>query len=314
MNLQELKRKTPGRAARLRRRTADRERLLAAQAGHDVRRPEAARRERRADLRRRRARSACRTGSAFCARRKRTIWPGRTTSMSARTRCGASGCAPATRSRARSARPRDGERYFALLKVNSINFEEPDRLRHRINFDNLTPLYPEEKIELELDDPTKKDLTTRVLDLITPLGKGQRALIVSPPRTGKTVMLQNIAHALAANHPEVYLIVLLIDERPEEVTDMARSVRGEVISSTFDEPAHAPRAGRRDGDREGQAPRRAQARRGDPPRFDHPPGARLQHRRAVLGQGADRRRRRQRACSGRSAFSARRATSRKAAR
>ncbi len=133
--------------------------------------------------------------------------------------------------------PRDGERYFALLKVNSINFEEPDRLRHRINFDNLTPLYPEEKIELELNDPTKKDLTTRVLDLITPLGKGQRALIVSPPRTGKTVMLQNIAHALAANHPEVYLLVLLIDERPEEVTDMARSVKGEVISSTFDEPA-----------------------------------------------------------------------------
>jgi transcription termination factor Rho len=133
--------------------------------------------------------------------------------------------------------PRDGERYFALLKVNSINFEEPDRLRHRINFDNLTPLYPEEKIELELDDPTKKDLTTRVLDLITPLGKGQRALIVSPPRTGKTVMLQNIAHALAKNHPEVYLLVLLIDERPEEVTDMARSVKGEVISSTFDEPA-----------------------------------------------------------------------------
>jgi len=133
--------------------------------------------------------------------------------------------------------PRDGERYFALLKVTSINFEEPDRLRHRINFDNLTPLYPEEKIELELDDPTKKDLTTRVLDLITPLGKGQRALIVSPPRTGKTVMLQNIAHALAANHAETYLIVLLIDERPEEVTDMARSVKGEVISSTFDEPA-----------------------------------------------------------------------------
>src|SRR5512133_3218545 len=133
--------------------------------------------------------------------------------------------------------PRDGERYFALLKRTSMNFEEPDRLRHRINFDNLTPLYPEEKIELELNDPTKKDLTTRVLDLITPLGKGQRALIVSPPRTGKTVMLQNIAHALAANHSEVYLIVLLIDERPEEVTDMARSVKGEVISSTFDEPA-----------------------------------------------------------------------------
>ncbi|MBV9523328.1 MAG: transcription termination factor Rho [Alphaproteobacteria bacterium] len=133
--------------------------------------------------------------------------------------------------------PKDGERYFALLKVNSINFDEPDRIRHRINFDNLTPLYPDEKISLELDDPTRKDLTTRVIDLITPLGKGQRALIVSPPRTGKTVMLQNIAHSLAANHPEVYLIVLLIDERPEEVTDMARSVKGEVISSTFDEPA-----------------------------------------------------------------------------
>jgi transcription termination factor Rho len=133
--------------------------------------------------------------------------------------------------------PRDGERYFAMVKVEQINFEEPDRLRHRINFDNLTPLYPEEKIQLEIDDPTKKDLTTRVIDLITPLGKGQRAIIVSPPRAGKTVMLQNIAHAIAVNHPEVYLIVLLIDERPEEVTDMARSVRGEVVSSTFDEPA-----------------------------------------------------------------------------
>jgi transcription termination factor Rho len=133
--------------------------------------------------------------------------------------------------------PRDGERYFALLKVNGINFDEPDRLRQRINFDNLTPLYPEEKLQLEFDDPTRRDLTTRVIDLITPLGKGQRAIIVSPPRAGKTVMLQNIAHAVAANHPEVYLIVLLIDERPEEVTDMARSVRGEVVSSTFDEPA-----------------------------------------------------------------------------
>ena len=133
--------------------------------------------------------------------------------------------------------PKDGERYFALLKVNQINFDDPERLRHRINFDNLTPLYPEEKIKLEIDDPTKKDLTTRVIDLITPLGKGQRALIVSPPRTGKTVMLQNIAHAIAANHPDVYLLVLLIDERPEEVTDMARTVKGEVVSSTFDEPA-----------------------------------------------------------------------------
>ncbi len=133
--------------------------------------------------------------------------------------------------------PKDGERYFALLKVNKINFEDPEKVRHRINFDNLTPLYPDEKLALEIEDPTKKDLTTRVIDLITPLGKGQRALIVSPPRTGKTVMLQNIAHAVAANHPEVYLLVLLIDERPEEVTDMARTVKGEVVSSTFDEPA-----------------------------------------------------------------------------
>lgn len=133
--------------------------------------------------------------------------------------------------------PKDGERYFALLKVNSINFEPPENVRHRINFDNLTPLYPNEKLRLEVDDPTKKDLTTRVIDLVAPIGKGQRALIVAPPRTGKTVMMQNIAHAISANHPEVYLIVLLIDERPEEVTDMARSVKGEVISSTFDEPA-----------------------------------------------------------------------------
>ncbi|MGE5539762.1 MAG: transcription termination factor Rho [Gemmatimonas sp.] len=133
--------------------------------------------------------------------------------------------------------PKDGERYFALLKVNTINFEPPENVRHRINFDNLTPLYPDERLKLEMHDPTKKDLTTRVIDLIAPLGKGQRALIVAPPRTGKTVMLQNIAHAIAANHPEVYLIVLLIDERPEEVTDMARSVKGEVVSSTFDEPA-----------------------------------------------------------------------------
>jgi transcription termination factor Rho len=133
--------------------------------------------------------------------------------------------------------PKDGERYFALLKVNSINFEPPENVRHRINFDNLTPLYPDRKLQLEIDNPTSKDLTTRVIDLVAPLGKGQRALIVAPPRTGKTVMLQNIAHAIAANQPEVYLIVLLIDERPEEVTDMARSVKGEVISSTFDEPA-----------------------------------------------------------------------------
>lgn len=133
--------------------------------------------------------------------------------------------------------PKDNERYFALLKVGSINGETPDKLRHRINFDNLTPLYPERKVKLELDDPTKKAFTQRVIELVAPLGFGQRALLVAPPRTGKTVMLQNIATSIAENHPDAYLIVLLIDERPEEVTDMARSVRGEVISSTFDEPA-----------------------------------------------------------------------------
>jgi transcription termination factor Rho len=133
--------------------------------------------------------------------------------------------------------PKDGERYFALLKVNEINFEDPDKVRHRINFDNLTPLYPDEALKMEVDDPTVKDRTSRIIDLIAPIGKGQRALIVAPPRTGKTVMLQNIAHAIAVNHPECYLIVLLIDERPEEVTDMSRSVKGEVVSSTFDEPA-----------------------------------------------------------------------------
>jgi len=161
--------------------------------------------------------------------------------------------------------PKDGERYFALLKVNTINFDEPEKVRHRINFDNLTPLYPDQRFHLEVVEEEKprakversearaggtkgeltlkgqqtqrKDITCRIIDLIAPLGKGQRGLIVAPPRTGKTVMLQNIAHSIAANHPEVYLIVLLIDERPEEVTDMARSVKGEVISSTFDEPA-----------------------------------------------------------------------------
>ena len=134
--------------------------------------------------------------------------------------------------------PKDGERYFALLKVETINFEEPGAVRHRINFDNLTPLYPEDKLTLEMAfNPDKKDNTPRVIDLVSPMGKGQRGLIVAPPRTGKTMMLQSIAHAISENHPEVYLIVLLIDERPEEVTDMQRSVRGEVISSTFDEPA-----------------------------------------------------------------------------
>ena len=133
--------------------------------------------------------------------------------------------------------PKDSERYFALLKVNKINFEDPEHIRHRINFDNLTPLYPQRKITLELDNPTKKAMTQRVIELVAPIGFGQRALIVAQPRTGKTVIMQNIAQSIETNHPEAYLIVLLIDERPEEVTDMDRSVKGEVISSTFDEPA-----------------------------------------------------------------------------
>ena len=133
--------------------------------------------------------------------------------------------------------PRDGERYFALLKVNKINFEDPEKARHKVHFDNLTPLYPEQRLKLEYEDPTKKDMSARVIDIVAPIGKGQRALIVAPPRTGKTVLLQNIAKSITANHPECYLIVLLIDERPEEVTDMQRSVKGEVVSSTFDEPA-----------------------------------------------------------------------------
>jgi len=132
--------------------------------------------------------------------------------------------------------PKEGERYFALLKVKSINYETPEESKHRLNFDNLTPLYPDEKLNLDLNNP-EEGMTTRVIDLVAPLGKGQRALIVAPPRTGKTVMLQHLAHAITKNHPEVYLIVLLIDERPEEVTDMARTVKGEVVSSTFDEPA-----------------------------------------------------------------------------
>jgi transcription termination factor Rho len=134
--------------------------------------------------------------------------------------------------------PRDGERYFAITKLTKVNFDDPDVVRHRVNFDNLTPLYPDERLRLDTLDPTVKDKSARVIDLISPQGKGQRALIVAPPRTGKTVLLQNMAKAITDNHPEVFLIVLLVDERPEEVTDMQRSVKGEVISSTFDEPAN----------------------------------------------------------------------------
>jgi len=133
--------------------------------------------------------------------------------------------------------PRENERYFCMTKVTRINFDEPEKARHKVHFDNLTPLYPEERFKMEVEDPAMKDRSARIIDLIAPIGKGQRCLIVAPPRTGKTVLLQNIAHSIATNHPECYLIVLLIDERPEEVTDMQRSVRGEVVSSTFDEPA-----------------------------------------------------------------------------
>lgn len=133
--------------------------------------------------------------------------------------------------------PDDTERYFALTEVTKINFEEPEKARHKVAFENLTPLYPDERMTMEVDDPTIKDRSARIIDLVSPIGKGQRCLIVAPPRTGKTVLLQNIANSIEKNHPECYLIVLLIDERPEEVTDMQRSVKGEVVSSTFDEPA-----------------------------------------------------------------------------
>ncbi len=133
--------------------------------------------------------------------------------------------------------PKEGERYFALLKVSTVNFEDPDKVRHKVHFDNLTPLYPDQRLKLEIEDPTRKDYSSRIIDIVSPIGKGQRGLIVAPPRTGKTVLLQNVAQSITTNHPEWYLIVLLIDERPEEVTDMERSVKGEVIASTFDEPA-----------------------------------------------------------------------------
>jgi transcription termination factor Rho len=133
--------------------------------------------------------------------------------------------------------PEEAERYFALTETRKINFEAPEKAKHKIAFDNLTPLYPDERLKMEVEDPTVKDRSARIIDLVSPIGKGQRSLIVAPPRTGKTVLLQNIANSIEKNHPECYLIVLLIDERPEEVTDMQRSVKGEVVSSTFDEPA-----------------------------------------------------------------------------
>ncbi|MFZ1483278.1 MAG: transcription termination factor Rho, partial [Paracoccaceae bacterium] len=135
------------------------------------------------------------------------------------------------------AAPKENEKYFCMTMVTRINFDDPEKAKHKVHFDNLTPLYPDERLKMEVEDPTIKDRSARIIDLVSPIGKGQRGLIVAPPRTGKTVLLQNIAHSIATNHPECYLIVLLIDERPEEVTDMQRSVKGEVVSSTFDEPA-----------------------------------------------------------------------------
>ena len=179
-------------------------------------------------------------------------------------------------------------------KVTTINFEDPEQIKHKVHFDNLTPLYPTRWLKMELDDPTIKDKTGRVIDIVAPQGMGQRALITAQPRTGKTVILQNIAKAISANHPEIFLIVLLIDERPEEVTDMQRSVKGEVISSTFDEPAtrHVQVA-----EMVIEKAKRLVEHKRDVVillGFDHPPGPRLQHRGAVIGQGPDRRRGRQR--------------------
>ncbi len=133
--------------------------------------------------------------------------------------------------------PKENEKYFSMTRVTRINFDDPEKAKHKVHFDNLTPLYPDERLKMEVEDPTIKDRSARIIDLVAPIGKGQRGLIVAPPRTGKTVLLQNIANSIAQNHPECYLIVLLIDERPEEVTDMQRTVKGEVVASTFDEPA-----------------------------------------------------------------------------
>ena len=189
--------------------------------------------------------------------------------------------------------PKDGERYFALVKVDKVNGEPPENAKSKILFENLTPLFPDETLVLERDIKAEENITGRIIDIVAPIGKGQRGLLVSSPKSGKTVMLQHIAHSIAANYPDVVLIVLLIDERPEEVTEMTRTVRGEVVAEHLRRAGDAPRAGRRNGDREGEASGRAQEGRGHPARFDHAARARLQHRRAGVRQGADRRRRRQ---------------------
>ena len=182
--------------------------------------------------------------------------------------------------------PHEGEKYFALVKIEAINFESPEETRNKILFDNLTPLYAQERVKMET---VREHISGRVMDLLTPVGKGQRGLIVAPPRTGKTMLLQSIANSITTNHPEVVLIVLLIDERPEEVTDMQRSVKGEVISLDVRRAGGAPRAGCRDGDREGEAAGGAQARCGDSAGLDYASGACVQHDRSAVGQGALRR-------------------------
>ena len=207
--------------------------------------------------------------------------------------------------------PKDGERYFALIKVEAVNFEDPEVARNKIFFDNLTPLYPQGRLKMET---TKENMTGRVLDLLCPVGKGQRGLIVAPPRTGKTMMLQSIANSITVNHPEVALIVLLIDERPEEVTDMQRTVKGEVISSTFDEAAAAAHSGCGNGSGKGQAPGRTQARRGDSARLAsrvwRAPTTRSRRRRAKCYPAVSM----PTPCSVRAVSSPPRATSKKAAR
>jgi transcription termination factor Rho len=182
--------------------------------------------------------------------------------------------------------PKDGERYFALLKVGEINYDSPDSSRNKVLFENLTPFHPTKRLKLERGNGSTEDLTARTIDLVAPIGKGQRGLIVSPPKAGKTMLLQNIATAITHNHPEVILIVLLIDERPEEVTEMQRTVKGEVVVHVR-RACDPARAGGRDGHREGQAPGRAQERRGHSARLHHASCARLQHRDSLLGQGVD---------------------------
>ena len=187
--------------------------------------------------------------------------------------------------------PKEGERYFALLKVETVNFEAPEVARDKILFDNLTPLYPEEKLKLET---AADNLPMRVMDLVAPIGKGQRGLIVAPPRTGKTMLIQNIANSIATNHPEVYLIVLLIDERPGGGDRHAALGQGRGGLLHLRRAGHPPRPGGRDGHREGQAPGGAQARRGHPAGLHHPSGPRLQHRHPPFRQDPLRRRRLQR--------------------